>query len=133
MTLNLLRGSHINLSLLVYAQLDGLLDFTKIPLVSPGIRTLVYEKYGQRNSWALHAQPGLYVAPAMNHYRCYTVYMIKTRSLRFTDTLTCFPSKVVTPVPMSTHRDILAANDLTIPAANDLTIALLNPSSTIPL
>ena len=50
MTLNLLRGSRINPSLSAYAQINGLLDFTKTPLAPPGIRTLVHEKPGQRNS-----------------------------------------------------------------------------------
>ena len=125
MTLNLLRGSCINPSLSAYAQINGLLDFTKIPLSPPGIRTLVHKKTGQRNLWALHAQPGWYVGPAMDHYRCYTVHMNKTKSLRFTDTLTWFPSKVVMPVPTSTDRAIAAANDLTT--------ALLSPSSVSPL
>ena len=61
----------------------------------------------------------------MDHYRCYTVHMTKTESLRFTDTLTWFPSKIVMPVPTSTDRDIAADNDLTT--------ALLNPSSVSPL
>ena len=51
--------------------------------------------------------------------------MNKTKSLRFTDTLTWFPSKVVMPVPTSTDRAIAAANDLTT--------ALLSPSSVSPL
>ena len=107
------------------AQINGLLDFTNTPLAPPGIRTLVHEKPGQRNSWALHAQPGWYVGPAMDHYRCYTVHMNKTKSLRFTDNLTWFPSKVVIPVPTST--------DWAIVAANGLTTALLNPVSVSPL
>ena len=44
MTLNLLRGSRINPPLSAYAQINGLLDFTKTPLAPPGIRTLVHEK-----------------------------------------------------------------------------------------
>ena len=51
--------------------------------------------------------------------------MNKTKSLRFTDTLTWFPSKVVMPVPTSTDRAI-AADDY-------LTAALLSTSSVSPL
>ena len=125
MILNLLRGSRVNPSLSAYAQINGLLDFTKTPLAPPGIRTLVRENPGQRMSWALHAQPGWYVGLAMDHYRCYTVHMTKTKSVRFTDTLTWFPSKVVIPVPTSTDRNIAAANTLTT--------AILSPSYVSPL
>ena len=118
MILNLLRGSRINLSLSAYAQINGLLDFTKTPLAPPGIRTLVHEKAGQRNSWVLHAQLGWYVGPAMDHYRCYIVHMTKSKSLRFTDTLTWFPSKIIMHVPTSTDRDIAANNDLTTALLN---------------
>ena len=61
----------------------------------------------------------------MDHYRCYIVYITKTRSLRFTDTLAWLPSKVVMSVSTSTDIDIVAANDLTI--------SLLNPSSAVPV
>ena len=105
MTLNLLRGSHISLSLSAYTQLNGLMYFTKIPLTPLDIRTLIHEKSGYGNSWTLYAQPGWYIGPAMDHYRHYTVHMTKTRSLRFTYILTWFPSKVVMPVLTST--DIL--------------------------
>ena len=127
MTLNLLRGSRINQSLSAYAQINGLLDFTKTPLAPPGIRALVHETPGQRNSWALHAQPGWYVGPAMGHYPCYTVHITKTKSMRFTDTLAWFPSKVVMYIPTSTDRAIAAANDLTIALSNPSSVSQLLP------
>ena len=43
-TLNLLRVSRIKPSLSAYSRINGLLDFTKTPLASLGIRTLVHKK-----------------------------------------------------------------------------------------
>jgi hypothetical protein len=63
---------------------------------------------------------GFYIGPAFDHYRCYTVYIVETRSERISDTVEFFPEKVFMPIPSST--------DLAIAAARDLTNALLNPT-----
>jgi hypothetical protein len=37
---------------------------------------------GRRKTWAPHGQDGWYIGPALEHCRCYTVYITKTRSSR---------------------------------------------------
>jgi hypothetical protein len=70
-------------------------------------------------TWAPHGQDGWYIGPALEHYRCYTVYITKTRSSRVVETVNFFPHKFKLPFPSS--------SELATQAAADLTHALLNP------
>jgi hypothetical protein len=125
MTLNLLRGSCINPNLSYWAQLYGSFDYNCTPLAPPGIRVLVHEKPSIRRTWAPHAANGWYVGPAMNHYRCYRVWVKETTSKRILDTLTWFPSLV--KMPSTSSRDTIVAT------AHDLAHALAHPSPASPL
>ena len=95
LTLNLLRPSRTNPS--AYAQLFGQFDFNKTPIAPPGTRVLAHEKPAQRASWAPHGIEGWYIGPAMEHYRCWTIYIPKTNAVGITDTVTFFPTKVNCP------------------------------------
>ena len=79
-TLNLLRSSRINPRLSAEAQLNGQFDYNRTPMAPPGTRVVIHEKPGNRASWAPHGSKGWYVGPAPHHYRCWTVYVEKTRS-----------------------------------------------------
>jgi hypothetical protein len=59
------------------------------------------------------------IGPALEHYRCYTVYITKTRSSRVLETVEFFPHQFKVPFPSS--------SELATQAAEDLTQALLNP------
>ena len=52
------------------------------------------------------------MGPAMNHYRCYTAYIPKTRTERVTDTVTFIPSAI--PIPSYNNDDKIkkALNDI---------------------
>jgi hypothetical protein len=110
-TLNLLRTSRLNPHLSAYAHVHGVFDFNHTPLDPPGIKVLVHDKPQVRGTWAPHASPGLYLGPAMNHYRCYRVWMRTTRSERITDTLAWLPSKLRMPVPLPADRVYRAAQN----------------------
>jgi hypothetical protein len=88
-------------------------------LAPPGTRIIAHEKPGRRRPWAPHGQYGWYIGPALEHYRCYTVYITKTRSSRVVETVNFFPHKFKLPFPSSSK--------LAMQAAADLTHALLNP------
>ena len=124
-TLNHLRGSRINPKLSAYAQVYGIFDYNRTPMAPPGIRVLVHEKPKVRGTWAPHAADGWYTGPALDHYRCYTVYINETRSTRITDTLQWFPTKVKMPYLSSIDEAVLASRALIH--------ALLNPSPATPL
>jgi len=125
MTLNLLRTSRINPRLLAWSQVHGIFDFNRTPLAPPGNRVLVHEKPSLRGTWSPHAVDGWYLGPAMLHYRCNRVWILKTTSERIADTVVWFPTKVSMQKSSST--------DAAIKAARDLTNALLHPSPASPL
>jgi hypothetical protein len=64
-------------------------------------------------------QDDWYIGPALEHYRCYTVYITKTRGNRIVETVEFFPEKIISPFPSS--------QDLATQAASDLTHTLLHP------
>jgi hypothetical protein len=123
--LNLLRRSRINPQLLAYAQVFGAFDDNRTPLAPPGTRVLVHEKPDVRQSWDPRAINAWYIGPAMQHCRCYRVYIWNTKSERIADTLAWFP----TSVQMLTMSSL----DLALAAARDLLTALLHPSPGSPL
>jgi len=121
-TLNLLRTSSINNRLSAYSQIHGAFDFNTTPIGPSGTKVLVHNKPNARGTWAPHGEDGWYIGPAMDHYRCFTVYIPSTRSTRISDTLAWFPKHVIMPTASST--------DIAMAAAYDLTQALLNPAPT---
>jgi hypothetical protein len=119
LTLNLLRFSRINPRLSAEAQLNGAFDFNRTPLAPPGTRVLVYENPEKRRTWAAHGVDGWYIGSAPEHYRCYKVYIPKTRAERTAHTVDFFPHNC--PVPKTSSAD--AATE----AARALADALSNP------
>jgi hypothetical protein len=119
MTLNMLRTSRINPKLLAATDIFGQYDFNRAPVAPPGTRIIAHETPGRRRTWAPHGQDGWYIGPALENYRCYTVYITNTRSNRIVETVDFFPQKVILPFPSSL--------DLATQAAVDLTHALLHP------
>jgi hypothetical protein len=123
-TLNLLRKSIINPRMSAYAQLNGHFDFNRIPLAPPGTRIIAHEKPDQRASWDPHGVDGYYLGPALDHYRCYQVHVIKTKGTRIVDTVEFFPSK--TAMPHTSSKDLISISAL------ELSNALQNPAPVAP-
>jgi hypothetical protein len=108
-----------------YAQLFGQFDFNRTPLAPPGTRILSHDKLVKRASWATHGEEGWYLGPSMEHYRCYHVFINKTKAERDSDTVSFFQSKTTMPALSSTDRAMRAAAELTQ--------ALLHPHPSSPL
>ena len=115
-TLNLLRSSRLHPQLSAHAHLHGPFDYNKTPLAPPGTRVIIHTKTSQRKSWAPHGEEGWYIGPALEHYRCYQIYVPKTRSERITDTVEFFPTKYTVPT--------ITANDIITRAARNIVTAL---------
>jgi hypothetical protein len=124
MTLNLLRPSQRNPKVSAYTMLEGNFDFNATPLAPPGIKVIIHEKPAQRGSWDPHGIDGWYLGPAMEHYRCYTVFATKTMAERTSDTVEFFPETTTVPY--------MSSVDIAIQAASDLTHALQHPSPANP-
>ena len=125
LTLNLLRGSRLNPKLSAHAQMHGHFDCNRTPLAPPGIRVLVHIKPSERTTWSPHGSDGWYTGPALESYRCYTVWLWDTRATRICDTLTWFPTKTTMPLASS--------NDLILAGIQDILHALRHPSPGSPL
>ena len=62
-------------------------DFNAHPIAPWGTQVLIFDGPNKRESWATHGQPGFYMGPALNHYRCYRTICTKTGRPRIADTL----------------------------------------------
>ena len=80
LTLNLLRGARANPKQSAWAYIHGTFNFLATPLAPPGTRTIAHIKPTVRGTWELNGESGWYVGPALDHYRCVTVYFPKTRA-----------------------------------------------------
>jgi hypothetical protein len=76
-TLNMLRTSRINPNLPPSTHLDG---HNRAPMAPLSTIIIARETPNRRITWAPHGQDGWYIGPALEHYRCYTMYITKTRS-----------------------------------------------------
>jgi hypothetical protein len=86
-TLNMLRTSRINPKLSGATHIFGQYDFNRAPMAPPGTRIIAHETGNTRRTWAPHGQDGWYIGPALEYYRCYTVYITKTRGERVVETV----------------------------------------------
>jgi hypothetical protein len=118
-TLNMLRTSRINPKLSAAKHIFGQYDFNRTPTAPPGTRIIAHETPSKRQHWAPHGQDGWYIGPDLEHYRCYTVYITKTRGERIVETVDFFPEKIFLPFP--------SPQDLATQAAVELAQALLHP------
>jgi hypothetical protein len=98
-TLNMLRISHINPKLSASTHIDCHYDYNKAPMAPLGTRIISHETSNRRRTWAPHGQDGWYIGPALEHYRCYTVYISKTRRERVVEIVGFFPTEVTLPFP----------------------------------
>jgi hypothetical protein len=124
LTLNLLRKSRMNPCMYAYAQFNGQYDFNRVPMVPPGTRVIVHENPDQWASWDHHGVDGYYLGPALHHYRCYQVYITKTRGTRVVCAVELFPSK--TAMPQTSSKALASI------AALELSHALPNPAPDAP-
>jgi hypothetical protein len=118
-TLNMLRTSRINPKLSAATHIYGQYDFNRAPMAPPVTRIKSHETPNRRRTWAPHGQDRWYIGPALEHYRCYTVYITKTRGERIVETVDFFPENFKLPFP--------SAQDLATKTAAELTHALLHP------
>jgi hypothetical protein len=92
LTLNILHTSVINPKISAATHLDGKYEQNRAPMSPPGTRIISHETPNRRRTWAPHGKDGWYIGPALEHYRCYKVYINKTRSERVVETLGFFPT-----------------------------------------
>ena len=83
----------------------GNFDFNWNPLAPPGTKIILHAKPDKRKSWVFHGEPGYYVGPSPQHYRCVRCFIPKTQSERISDTVQFIPN--VIPIPNATLEEHL--------------------------
>jgi hypothetical protein len=123
LTLNFLRFSRCNPSILANTELYGAFNFNKTPFAPLGTKALIFDDPATRTSWAPHATDCFFVGPANDQNRSLYFYIPITRRFRFSDTWRLYPAHCSVPI-LSEHDQMLraAANllkqlGLTIPAS----------------
>jgi len=97
-TINLLRPYSPNQKISAYHGIHKApYDFHGHPLAPVGTRVLIHESPDKRPTWAPHGLHGYYIGPALDHYRCFNVYLPSTKSFRVTDTVAWFPAPLILP------------------------------------
>jgi hypothetical protein len=111
-TLNLLRPARRNPNMSAHQMLNGAFDYNRTPMAPPGTKIAVHEKPKERRPWDPQGVVGWYLGPATEHYRCYRVFVNKTRSERITDTVEFFPQEIEMPYPTPTEIAVEATKTL---------------------
>ena len=95
-TLNLLRRSPNNEKMSAYEDMFGApYDFNRFPIAPLGIKVVSHVPPAERDTWAQHGVIGYYIGPALEHYRCYDIYIPTTKSIRVSDCVEWFPAHVL--------------------------------------
>jgi len=126
LTLNLLRSSRVFPRLSAYQVLHGAFDWNRTPLAPAGTRILVHIKPKNRPAWAERGIPAFYVGPALQHYRCFSVFVPSSQGVRITDTIAWHPRDFVMPHADPISQLTLATTDHA-QALRDVTAALALP------
>ena len=111
-TLNMLRASRRDPTISAYTALNGPFNYDATPLAPPGCKVIAFEAPQHRKSFAPHGIPAWYIEPTLEHYRCYKVYVPKTRAERICDTVSFHPHLCEIPVLQPLEQAVIAADKL---------------------
>jgi hypothetical protein len=89
--------------------LNGPFDFNQTPMAPLGTKVILHVTPSQRTTWAPHGVDNWYVGHAAEHYRCYRIFVTKTR---IGSTVEFFPSNIHMPQTSSANQATIAARDL---------------------
>ena len=86
-TMNLLRQSKANPEVSAYEYVHGPFDYNRYPLAPIGCAVQIHNQASKRGTWAPHTQPGWYLGPSFEHYRCHRVLPKTTQVTRVCETV----------------------------------------------
>jgi hypothetical protein len=84
-TVNLLRQSNVAPKVSAYAHVHGQHDYMRQPFAPLGCAVMAHVKPKNRRTWDVHVDKGFNIGTAMEHHRCFHVYIVKTRATRVSD------------------------------------------------
>ena len=97
-TLNLLRPSRRNPNISAYEALNGKFSYYATPLAPTGCKVIAFESTQTRKTFEPHGMQAWYIGPTLENYRCYKVYVPKTRAEIIFDTVSFYPHLCKSPV-----------------------------------
>ena len=112
----MLRSARMTPTVSAYAYLWGQHDYNVNPFAPLGCKVQAHVTPSTRETWAAHTTDGYYIGNAWESYRCHSIYISDTRSVRICETI-FFKHKYIT-MPSFTPADAL------IRAADNLTTAI---------
>jgi hypothetical protein len=62
-------------------------DFMSHPIAPAGSKVLTWDSPDTRGSWADHGIEGIYVGPAINHFRAFRIWVPQTSAMRVSATV----------------------------------------------
>ena len=96
-TVNLLCQSNVHPHLSAWCHYNGLFDYNATLMGSVECQVLIYEPVNVRASWGAYAIDRYYTGPAMHHYRSFTVFAAKTRSIKISDIVQFRHATIIVP------------------------------------
>ena len=73
---------------------------------------VAFEPQDKRNIWSTHGTLEWYIAPALQHYRYWKIYVTKNAATRVCDTVKFFPKQFKMPILSSADTATQAALEL---------------------
>ena len=109
LSLNLMRSAACDPSISAWQQLHGAYDFAAHPLHRPGCKVVSWVAPDARGPFSAHGDDGFYLGPALDHYRCYKIWIPGTRAIRTTDTVSWHPFNPLLSNAIAPHDELLDA------------------------
>jgi hypothetical protein len=85
LTINLLRQRNVAPKISAYAHVHERHDYMKRPFAPLGCLVMAHVKPQNRRTWDVHGKVGYSIGTSMEHYRCFNIYIVKTRATRVSD------------------------------------------------
>ena len=85
--LDLLRQVTINPNIFAWDYFNIPFDYAATPFGSLGSRMMIQNTVNTRKSWDQRGKEGFYIGPALQYYRCLTVFDGKRKHVRISDTV----------------------------------------------
>ena len=99
----MLHTSRLHPHMSSFTHMNVPLDYNATPIVTPGIKTLVYETPQQRKTWAQHGVDAWYIGYCPYHYRCHKTYVPANWGERISHTVSFSPHNFA--VSSNNHQD----------------------------
>ena len=80
-----------------------------MPLAPPVAKALIFKAASRRAAWAPHVVNGLYLGPAMNHYRAFKFFIESTRGVQISSDFKLRPFQYRVPSISEEDETVLDA------------------------